>query len=71
MFLHDELFLKNQNELNIPQGREIMLFVRAFCDGSCSNLKKITLNCGEIEVNENDSKEDIIKKLKEKIKLTL
>lgn len=25
LFLHDELFLKNQNELNIPQGREIML----------------------------------------------
>lgn len=70
LFLHDELFLKNQNELNIPQGREIMLFVRAFCDSSCSSSRKITLNCGEIEVNENDSKEDIIKKLKDKIKLT-
>ena len=70
LFLHDELFLKNQNELKIPQGREIMLFVRAFCDGSCSSSRKISLDCGEIEVNENDSKEEIIKKLKKKIKLT-
>ena len=70
LFLHDELFLKNQNELNIPHGREIMLFVRAFCDGSCSSSRKITLDCGEIKVNESDSKEEIIKKLKDKIKLT-
>ncbi len=42
-----------------------MLFLRAFCDVTCSNLKKITMNCGEIEVNESDSKEYIIKKLKE------
>ena len=70
LFLHDELFLKNQNELKIPQGREIMLFVRAFCDGYCSSSRKISLDCGEIEVNENDSKEEIIKKLKKKIKLT-
>lgn len=70
LFLHDELFLKNQNELKIPQGREIMLFVRAFCDGSCSSSRKISLDCGEIKINENDSKEEIIKKLNEKIKLT-
>ena len=70
LFLHDELFLKNQNELNIPHGREIMLFVRAFCDVSCSSSRKITLDCGEIKVNESDSKEEIIKKLKDKIKLT-
>ena len=70
LFLHDEVFLSNQEELNIPQDREVMLFVRAFCDGSCSSTKKITLDCGEIEVNKDESKDEVIKKLNDKIRLT-
>ena len=65
IYFHDELFLTEQNSLNIPQNREIMIFARSFL-----NSGNIALDCGTIEVNSNESKDDIQNKLNEAIKLT-
>lgn len=65
IYLHDELFLTNQNSLKIPHNREIMIFSRSFL-----NDGEIKLDCGEISIKSDESKEDIIKKINDSVKLT-
>lgn len=65
LYLHDELFAEKQESLRIPQGREIMLFARAFTKNS-----DIALDCGEIEIGSADSKEEILAKINAEVKLT-
>lgn len=65
LFLHDELFLINQDSLKVPQNREVMLFARAFLKEG--NIK---LDCGELEVNSNESNSDIVNKINSAVKLT-
>lgn len=65
LYLHDELFPEKQTSLRIPQEREIMLFARAFTNGS-----DISLDCGEIEIASSDSREEVLAKIDAKVRLT-
>ncbi len=67
LYLHDDLFPVSQKELDIPQGREVVVFGRAFLAAKAS--QEVKLNCGELEIEGGLSKEEIEAKLNEKISL--
>ncbi len=64
IFISEFTFGNEQNSLDIPQGREIVIKARAFTTNN-----NINLNFGEISIPVGTSKEEIISKLNEKVLL--
>ncbi len=64
LYLHDELFVKEQDSLQIPQEREVMVLARAF------HADSVLLDCGEIEVSADAGKEEVLRSIREKVLLS-
>ncbi|WP_300409626.1 leucine-rich repeat protein [Lagierella sp.] len=64
LFISEYTFGNLQNNLDIPQGRQVTIKARAF-----TTTEPITLDFGTIEAKVGTSKEDLIKLLKEKVQL--
>ena len=65
LYLHDELFPEENNKLEIPQNREVMVFARAF-----NSKSDISLDAGEIKISKGMSKEELKNLIESKVLLT-
>ena len=65
LYLHDELFTASQKSLDIPQGREVMVFARSFTADA-----DIKLTAGTVAITDDMTPKEIEEKIKKTVLLT-